>query len=69
MGQAIVGQRHLLQAIAAVVVGAVAYRLIIFFALQVGLDPNDMKLVSAVLVVAALLLPKLTSRAKGKAHA
>ncbi|MCT1414606.1 ABC transporter permease [Corynebacterium sanguinis] len=69
VGQAIVGQRHLLQAIAAVVVGAVAYRLIIFFALQVGLDPNDMKLVSAVLVVAALLLPKLTSRAKGKAHA
>ena len=31
VGQAIVGQRHLLQAIAAVVVGAVAYRLIIFF--------------------------------------
>ncbi|SDL63672.1 putative ABC transport system permease protein [Corynebacterium mycetoides] len=69
VGQAIVGQRHLLQGIIAVVVGAVAYRLIIFFALQVGLDPNDMKLVSAVLVVAALLLPKLTSRAKGKAHA
>ena len=38
--------------------GAVLYRLIIFFALQVGLDPNDMKLITAALVVAALLLPR-----------
>lgn len=59
VGQAIVGQRALLQAIVAVLVGAVAYRMIIFFALQVGLNPNDMKLVSAVLVIAALLLPKV----------
>lgn len=59
VGQAIVGQRALLQAIVAVLIGAVAYRMIIFFALQLGLNPNDMKLVSAVLVIAALLLPKV----------
>lgn len=65
VGQAIVGQRHLLQAILAVVVGAVIYRLIIFAALQVGLNPNDMKLVSAVLVIAALLLPKFQGMGRG----
>lgn len=65
VGQAIVGQRRLLQAIFAVVVGAVVYRLIIFLALQLGLNPNDMKLVSAVLVVIALLLPKFQSLGQG----
>lgn len=65
VGQAIVGQRRLLQAILAVVVGAVVYRLIIFFALQLGLNPNDMKLVSAVLVVIALLLPKFQTMGRG----
>ncbi|SER52093.1 ABC transporter permease [Corynebacterium cystitidis] len=57
LGQAILGQRYVFQAIIAVIVGAVLYRVIIFFTLTVGLDPNDMKLVSAVLVVVALLVP------------
>ncbi|UIZ92850.1 ABC transporter permease [Corynebacterium sp. CNCTC7651] len=68
VGQAIIGQRKLLQGILAVVVGAIVYRLIIFFALQLGLNPNDMKLVSAVLVVIALLLPKFQSMGKGIAN-
>ncbi|MCW2289446.1 ABC transporter permease [Leucobacter luti] len=58
LGQAIFGQRFIWLASLAVVFGAVLYRLIIFFALQAGLNPNDMKLVTAVLVVAALLLPR-----------
>ena len=58
LGQAIFGQRFIWLASLAVVLGAIIYRLIIFFALQAGLNPNDMKLVTAVLVVAALLLPR-----------
>ena len=58
LGQAIFGQRFIWLATLAVVLGAVLYRLIIFFALRGGLDPNDMKLVTALLVVAALLLPR-----------
>ncbi|AGF72414.1 ABC transporter permease [Corynebacterium halotolerans] len=58
LGQAILGQRWLWLAVFAVTVGAVIYRLIIFAALEVGLNPNDMKLVTAVLVVAALLIPR-----------
>ncbi|MBK0422123.1 ABC transporter permease [Leucobacter sp. CSA2] len=58
IGQAIFGQRYIWVASLAVVLGAVLYRLIIFFALRAGLDPNDMKLVTALLVVIALLLPR-----------
>lgn len=58
LGQAILGQRFIWIATFAVVFGAVVYRLIIFFAMRAGLNPNDMKLVTAVLVVAALLLPR-----------
>lgn len=65
VGQAIIGQSRLLQAILAVVVGAIVYRLIIFAALQLGLNPNDMKLVSAVLVVLALLVPKFKAVGRG----
>ena len=71
VGQAIFGSRSVIQATLAVILGAVVYRLAIQLALNVGLNPNDMKLMSAVLVVAALLLPqwkgfsKLSLRRKG----
>lgn len=58
IGQAIFGQRTVLVAAAAVVVGSVVYRLVIQLALMIGFNPNDMKLISAVLVVIALLLPR-----------
>ncbi|WP_437584476.1 ABC transporter permease [Paramicrobacterium sp. CJ85] len=58
LGQAVLGQRFIWVSTFAVVFGAVVYRLIIFYAMRVGLDPNDMKLVTAVLVVLALLLPR-----------
>ena len=58
VGQAVFGQRTVFWATLAVIVGAVLYRLIIQFALNAGLSPNDMKLISAALVVVALLLPR-----------
>lgn len=58
LGQAIFGQRFIWVATFAVIFGAVLYRMIIFLALKAGLDPNDMKLVTALLVIAALLLPR-----------
>lgn len=58
LGQAILGQRKLLLAVFAVIVGAILYQLIIFAALRVGLNPNDMKAITAVLVVIALLAPR-----------
>lgn len=58
VGQALLGTRTVFIATLAVIVGAVIYRLAIYFALTAGLNANDMKLISAVLVVAALLLPQ-----------
>ncbi|PPL18721.1 ABC transporter permease [Microterricola pindariensis] len=58
IGQAILSGRSVMVSTLAVIVGAIVYRLVIFFALAGGLNPNDMKLVTAGLVVAALLLPR-----------
>ncbi|GAA1370963.1 ABC transporter permease [Luteococcus sanguinis] len=58
LGQALIGRRVVAIATAAVVLGSVAYRAIIQLALNAGLNPNDMKLISALLVIAALLLPR-----------
>ena len=52
----------------AVVVGSIIYRLVIQFALQAGFDPNDMKLVSAVLVIFALMFPRLGVMRRVRAH-
>lgn len=57
IGQAIFGMTSVWQAVLAAVLGSVIYRAIIQAALSVGLNPNDMKLISAVLVVLALVLP------------
>ncbi len=59
IGQALISSRRFVFATFAVVVGSVVYRLVIQTALQVGLNPNDMKLISALLVITALLLPRL----------
>lgn len=58
VGQALFGAGSVVRATLAVVLGAVVYRLAIQLALNLGLDPNDMKLMSAVLVIIALLLPQ-----------
>lgn len=58
IGQAILGRLTIWRAATAVVVGAVLYRVVIQLALLVGFNPNDMKLISAVLVILALLLPQ-----------
>ncbi|KMK73707.1 ABC transporter permease [Kocuria rhizophila] len=59
LGQGIFGHRTVVVATFAVVLGSVLYRLVITVALQAGLNPSDMKLISAVLVVVALVLPQM----------
>lgn len=59
LGQAVFGSRFIIVSTLAVCLGAVLYRIVIFLALYAGLNTSDMKLISAVLVVLALLLPKM----------
>ncbi|MFC4553668.1 ABC transporter permease [Georgenia faecalis] len=58
LGQAVFGSRTVVISTLAVVLGAILYRVVIQLALQVGLNPNDMKLISALIVVAALVVPQ-----------
>ena len=50
--------------LAAAVVGSVVYFLIRAFVLQMGMDANDMKLLSAVIVVLALCIPVVWEKSK-----
>ena len=58
IGQALLTRGSIPKAATAVVLGSVLYRVVIQLALQAGLNPNDMKLISATLVVLALLVPQ-----------
>ncbi|MCT2988008.1 ABC transporter permease [Propionibacterium freudenreichii] len=71
IGTAILNSSLVVVATIAVVLGSLLYRVIIQVALMVGLDPNDMKLVSAVIVVLALLLPRwgVVSRMRARRRA
>jgi len=59
IGEAIFGDRTIGWWIAAALVGVLIYRLLVVLALYVGLQPTDLKLITAVLLLAALALPKL----------
>ncbi|GAA1347933.1 ABC transporter permease [Arthrobacter roseus] len=58
LGQAIFGARLIMISTLAVILGSILYRIVIFGALEVGLNPSDMKLISALLVVVALVMPQ-----------
>ncbi len=59
IGEAIFGDRSIGWWIVAALVGVLIYRLLVVLALYVGLQPTDLKLITAVLLLAALALPKL----------
>src|SRR5262245_7770210 len=59
IGEALVGTQQLGLVITGAVMGSVLFRLLVAGALRAGLDPNDLKLVTAAFVFAALILPDL----------
>ena len=66
IGEALVGVRELGFVIVGAAMGSVLFRLIVALALRGGLDPNDLKLVTAGFVFIALVLPSLMRRMKRK---
>lgn len=73
LGESLVGTRQIGFLIIGAIMGSVLFRLLVAIALRWGLNPNDLKLVTAVFVFAALVLPKLigpvSKRMKGVSHA
>lgn len=59
IGEALVGTRQLGFAITGAVMGSVLFRLLVAVALRWGLNPNDLKLITAAFVFVALVLPTL----------
>jgi putative ABC transport system permease protein len=59
VGESLLGRRPLGRWIAGVVLGTIAFRLVIAGAVRAGLHPSALKLVTAVLVLAVLVLPPL----------
>ena len=62
IGEALVGSGSLGLSIAGAVMGSVLFRLLVAIALRWGLDPNDLKLITAVFVFLALVAPNFLSR-------
>jgi putative ABC transport system permease protein len=69
IGEALVGVRDLGFVITSAVMGSVLFRLLVAVALRGGLNPNDLKLVTAVFVFGALVLPSLARRLRRQPRA
>ena len=64
IGEALVGTRQLEYVIVGAVMGSVLFRLLVAVALRAGLNPNDLKLITAVFVFVALVLPDALTRVR-----
>lgn len=73
IGEALVGTRQLGLLITGAIMGSVLFRLLVAIALRAGLNPNDLKLITAGFVFMALILPHVLGRLKkrgvGVSHA
>ena len=66
IGEALVGASQVGLVIVGAVMGSVLFRLLVAIALRAGLPPNDLKLITAAFVFAALVLPDLAGRLRRK---
>ena len=62
IGEVIFGNLTFVNRLICVVLGAIIYRFIIMFVLLVGLQPNDLKLISAFILAICLALPSLREK-------
>lgn len=70
IGEALVGTNQVGLTIIGAVMGSVLFRLLVAVALRWGLSPNDLKLITAVFVFFALILPQfIRNRRLRSAHA
>jgi putative ABC transport system permease protein len=66
IGESLVGTTSFGLTIAGAVMGSVLFRLLVAIALRWGMDPNGLKLVTALFVFAALVLPGMIATLKPK---
>jgi putative tryptophan/tyrosine transport system permease protein len=67
IGEAVFGAKTIIRATAAVIGGAILYRIIVTLALRVDfLETGDMKMITAFIVICALVIPKVWGQFKDK---
>ncbi len=66
IGEALVGVRQLGLIITGTVMGSVLFRLLVAIALRWGLNPNDLKMITALFVFAALIVPRFVEKLNRK---
>ena len=67
IGEAIFGTKSIVRTTFAVIAGAIIYRIIYALALRVDwLDTGDMKLITAIIVILALIIPQILNKQKEK---
>ena len=69
IGEALIGTSSVGLTIIATVMGSVLFRLLVAIALRAGLNPNDLKLITAAFVFFALILPNLLATLKKRSGA
>jgi len=62
IGEALVGSTQFGLVITGAIMGSVLFRLLVAIALRAGLNPNDLKLITAAFVFVALVLPDVLAR-------
>ncbi|EPD53924.1 hypothetical protein HMPREF1210_00747 [Paenisporosarcina sp. HGH0030] len=69
IGEAIFGTKTIVRTTFAVIAGAIIYRIVLGWALRVDfLDTGDMKLITAVIVIGALILPQYFDKRREKSR-
>jgi len=69
IGEAIFGTKTIMRTTFAVIAGAIIYRIVLGLALRVDfLDTGDMKLITAVIVIGALILPQFFEKKREKSR-
>ncbi|MCM3785463.1 ABC transporter permease [Neobacillus mesonae] len=67
IGEAIVGKRSIFLATLSVIVGSIVYRIVVMIALRVpGFETSDLKIITAVIVILALLIPAVQRNIRQK---
>ncbi|WP_273707496.1 ABC transporter permease [Leuconostoc mesenteroides] len=59
IGEVVFGELTLNERLVAVIVGSILYRLVLLAVLRLGFSTNDMNLISAIVLAAAMILPQL----------
>jgi putative ABC transport system permease protein len=66
IGGSLVRSRRIGLSLAGAIMGSLIFRLLVANALRLGMDPNDLKLVTAIFVFAALVLPTILASLRAK---